>query len=89
MEIIWDHEDVLQEFSVVSELLQRILLDCLCKYTGTTDNQFGFKVKHGTDLCIYALKEIAVNRQTVYMSKYLVTGCVLFLTRYRPEALSL
>lgn len=26
-----------------------------------SDNQFGFKAKHGTDLCIYALKEI-VNK---------------------------
>ena len=45
--------------SVVSKVLEGILLDCLCKYLGTTDNQFGFKAKHGTDLCIYALKEVA------------------------------
>jgi len=24
----------------------------------TSDNQFGFKPKHGTDMCIFALKEI-------------------------------
>ena len=24
----------------------------------TTDNQFGFKKKHGTDMCIYTLKNI-------------------------------
>ena len=27
-------------------------------YVDTTDNQFGFKAKHGTDPCIYALKEV-------------------------------
>lgn len=44
--------------SVLSKVLERILLDRLCFYLGTTDNQFGFKAKHGTDLCIYALKEV-------------------------------
>lgn len=42
--------------SVVSKVLERVLLDWITKYIGTTDNQLGFKSKHGTDLCIYAFK---------------------------------
>lgn len=44
--------------STVSKVLERILLDRLLKHVVTTDNQFGFKHKHGTDLCIHALKEL-------------------------------
>ena len=43
--------------SILSKVLERVLLDRLCEYIYTTDNQFGFKAKHSTDLCIYALKE--------------------------------
>jgi len=42
--------------SVLSKVLERISLDHRSEYIDTTDNQFGFKAKHGTDLCIYALK---------------------------------
>ena len=34
-----------------------MLLDRLSELIFTTENQFGFKCKHSTDLCIYALKE--------------------------------
>ena len=44
--------------SVLSKVLERILLDRLSSFITTTDNQYGFKAKHGTDLCIYALKEV-------------------------------
>ncbi len=44
--------------SVVSKVLERIILDRLGVYLDTTDNQFGFKAHHSTDLCIYALKEV-------------------------------
>ena len=44
--------------SIISKVLERIILERLQGYVETTDNQFGFKHKHGTDLCIYALKEI-------------------------------
>lgn len=47
--------------SILSKVLEKILLDRLNEFINTTDNQFGFKAKHGTDLCIYALKEI-VNK---------------------------
>ncbi len=47
--------------SILSKVLEKILLDRLNVFINSTYNQFGFKAKHGTDLCIYALKEI-VNK---------------------------
>jgi len=44
--------------SIVSKVLERILFNRMEKYICTTDNQFGFKRQHGTDMCIFALKEI-------------------------------
>ena len=44
--------------SVVSKVVERILLDRLSEYPDTMGNQFGFKPKLGTDMCIYSLKEI-------------------------------
>ena len=44
--------------SVLSKVLERILLHRLCVYLYSCDNQFGFKALHGTDLCIYALTEM-------------------------------
>ncbi len=44
--------------SILSKVLEIILLDRLNVFINSTDTQFGFKAKHGTDLCIYALKEI-------------------------------
>ena len=38
--------------------MERILLDRVSGYISSLDNQFGFKPKHGTDMCIYSLKEI-------------------------------
>ena len=43
--------------SILSKVLEKLLLDRLSMYITTTDNQFGFKPKHSTDMCIYALKE--------------------------------
>lgn len=44
--------------SVMSKVLETVVLCRLERYVLSTDNQFGFKRKHGTDLCIFALKEI-------------------------------
>lgn len=40
--------------SIMSKVLERILLTRLEMYLLTVVNQFGFKRKHSTDLCIYA-----------------------------------
>lgn len=57
--------------SILSKVLERILLGKLEMYILTYDNQFGFKRKHGTDLCIFALKEI--------VSKYTSQNSSVFL----------
>ena len=43
--------------SVISKLVEVIVLDSIKIYMNTNPNQFGFKRKHGTDKCIYVLKE--------------------------------
>ena len=44
--------------SILSKVLERTILNRLEQFVLTADNQFGFKPKHGTDMCIFALKEI-------------------------------
>ena len=44
--------------SVISKLVEVIMLDRIEMYMNTNPNQFAFKRKHGTDQCIYVLKEI-------------------------------
>jgi len=44
--------------TAMSKLFEIILLDRLEDYMTTSDNQFGFKKHHSTDLCIYALKNV-------------------------------
>ena len=44
--------------SVISKLVEVIMLDRTEMYMNTNPNQFGFKRKHGTEQCIYVLKEI-------------------------------
>ena len=44
--------------SVASKILEKILLIRLHDYLYTTDNQFSFKAKHSTDMCIFSLKSV-------------------------------
>ena len=44
--------------NVVSKVLESILLSRCEEFLITTDNQFGFKPHHSTDMCIYTLKEV-------------------------------
>ena len=44
--------------SIMSKVVEIILLDRLSSALLTNCNQFGFKPKLGTDVCIYVLKEI-------------------------------
>ena len=43
--------------SAISKVFENIILHRLEEYLWTTDNQFGFKSGHSTDLCVYALTE--------------------------------
>lgn len=44
--------------SVLSKVLEKLLLTRLADFLYTTDLQFGFKRGHSTDIAIYALKEV-------------------------------
>ena len=44
--------------SITSKVFEHIILLWLEECLWTTDNQFGFKSGHSTDLCIYALSEL-------------------------------
>ena len=63
--------------SVVSKVVERILLDRLSEYLDTMGNQFGFKPKLGTDMCIYSLKEIigSCRRELHLMNGKKQTSC--------------
>ena len=49
--------------SVISKVVEKILLNRMPDVLLTTCNQFGFKSKLGTDTCIYALKESVENHR--------------------------
>lgn len=42
----------------LAKVMERILLVRVSGYIASLDNQFVFRPKHGTDMCIYALQEI-------------------------------
>ena len=42
--------------TVVSKLLENIILSNISPFLGTTDDQFGFKAGHSTDQCTFLLK---------------------------------
>ena len=43
--------------STISKVFENVILYRLEEYLRTTDNQFGYKAGHSTDLCVYALTE--------------------------------
>ncbi len=51
--------------SIISKVFENILLYRLEDYVLPNANQFGFKSKHGTDMCIYALKEIVLKYRSI------------------------
>ena len=60
--------------TIFSKLFEHYILSCISPLLATTDNQFGFKPKHGTDMCIFLLKETVsyyVNKDTPVFSAFL------------------
>ena len=58
--------------SVFSKVLERCILDKFEKYFVTSCNQFSFKKKHSTDLCVFIQKEI-VSFYNMYSSPVYVS----------------
>ena len=57
--------------SVLSKVLEMIILERIELFVYTHENQFGFKKQHGTDTCIYVMKEIINRYQRLGSSVYL------------------
>ena len=59
---------------IISRLYENYILACIYPLLATTDNQFGFNAKHGTDMCIFLLKQTVsyyVNKETPVFSAFL------------------
>ena len=65
--------------SVVSKVVERIFLDRFSEYLDTMGNQFGFKPKLETAMCIYSLKEIIGSYSQL-------NGCVFSFFCYASKA---
>ena len=55
---------------IVSKVLEKIIYDRIVYYLSTCHNQFGFKTKHSTDMCIYALKEAVLKYRSLNSNVY-------------------
>jgi len=58
--------------TIISDLFEHYILSCISPLLATTDNQFGFKPKHGTDMCIFSTE----------------TDCVLLCKQRYPSVFS-
>ena len=43
--------------TVLSKMFEHVILEKILHLVQTTDNQFGFKSKHSTDMCVFLLKQ--------------------------------
>jgi len=60
--------------TIISKLFEHYILSCIFPLLATTDNQFGFKPKHGADMRIFLLKQTVsyyVNKGTPVFSAFL------------------
>ena len=55
---------------IVSKIFENVILLRIEEYLWTTDNQFGFKAHHSTDLCVYALIEFIEHYKNRSTSVY-------------------
>ena len=42
--------------NVFTKVVEKVLCSCMDGYLQSTFNQFGFKRKHGTEMCVFVLK---------------------------------
>ena len=57
--------------TVFSKLFEQVILINIKNFLDTTDNQFGFKTKHSTDMCVFLLKQA--------ISYYITRGSPIFV----------
>ena len=58
----------------LSKVFENVIINRLEEYLWTSDNQFGYKSGHSTDLCVYALTEFIK-----YFKSRSTSVCVAFL----------
>ena len=67
-----NHVCIIALATIISKMFESVLLLKCAEYLSTSDNQFGFKSCHSTDLCIYTLKGFIdyykTRRTTVYVT---------------------
>ena len=71
--------------TIVSKILESVILIKCGEYLTSSDNQFGFKSCHSTDLCIYALKEFTEyykNRGTTVYVTFLDASKTFYRLNY-------
>ena len=56
--------------SIMSKLLEKIILNRISDNLVTNPNQFGFKPKHSTEMCIFALKEAILKYRALNSNVY-------------------
>ena len=44
--------------SILSKMIENVIMNRIDLFLQTTPAQFGFKPKHGTELCVFAFKEL-------------------------------
>ena len=54
----------------MSKLLEKIILNRISDNLVTNPNQFGFKPKHNTEMCIFALKEAILKYRALNSNVY-------------------
>ena len=59
--------------SIVSTIFEKMLYDRISYALTTCSNQFGFKTKHSTDMCIYAFKEAVLKYRS--LNSNVLGGC--------------
>jgi len=71
--------------TIIPKLFEHYILSCISPLLATTDNQFGFKPKHGTDMCIFLLKQTVsyyVKKDTPVISAFLDASKVFDKTNH-------
>ena len=66
--------------NVVSKVFETIIYDRIAYSLSTCNNQFNFKTKHSTDMCLYAFKE-AVLKYRSLNPKLLIAKIMMFCLR--------
>ena len=56
--------------SIMSKLLEKMILNRISDNFVTNPNQFGFKPKHNTEMCIFALKEAILKYRALNSNVY-------------------